>query len=65
MMSRTPAPVANGLPAAGFRAESISLALTVPGFSEGSCSSISAAAPATMGAAMLVPDISKYSATSG
>ena len=65
VMSRTPAPVVNGSPSAGFRAESMSLALTVPGFSAGSCSSISAAAAETMGADMLVPDISKYSSTCG
>jgi hypothetical protein len=56
-MSSTPAPVANGSPTATLRADRIRRALTEPGFSEGSCSSINAAVAATNGAAMLVPDI--------
>ncbi len=64
-MSRAPAPVAKGSPTAAFRADSISRAFTVAGFSEGSFSSSSAAAPATMGAAMLVPDSSKYALFQG
>jgi hypothetical protein len=58
-MSRAPAPIANGSPTKAFRADSMSRALTVAGFSVGSCSSRSAAAPETIGAAMLVPDSSK------
>ncbi len=64
-MSRVPAPVTRGSPTAGLRADSISRALIVPGLSAGSCSSINATVPATIGDAMLVPDISKYSWTSG
>ena len=58
-MSRYPAPLTSGSPKAGLRADIISRAFTVPGFSEGSCCSIRAAVAATIGEAMLVPDISK------
>src|SRR5207237_10289157 len=44
-MSRAPAPVAKGWPTAVLRAESMSRALTVAGFSVGSCWIIRAAAP--------------------
>ena len=57
-MSNAPAPRSKGEPVI-FRAERIRRALIVSGFKEVSRSSISAAAPATIGAAMLVPDISK------
>ena len=57
-MSSTPAPTAMGSPAI-LRAERISRALTDAGFRLGSCEIISAAAPETMAAAMLVPDSSR------
>jgi len=59
VMSRYPAPLRSGSPNAAFRADIMRRALTDPGFSDGSCSIIKAAVAATIGEAMLVPDIPK------
>ena len=64
-MSRYPAPLTSGSPNRALRADIIRRAFTLAGVSEGSCWIIRAAVAATMGEAMLVPDISKYSTTSG